>query len=100
MIKFTVHKKKTFNTVQSHKGHMHCCSARVILTVVLTGILMAFFCNPTKLHSYILWPEWSSNHFLDTAGVAFCPQLKDTRQLWSIAGTQQKNVKRLKLLQL
>lgn len=43
MIKFTVHKKKTFNTVQSHKGHMHCCSARVILTVVLTGILMAFF---------------------------------------------------------
>lgn len=42
MIKFTVHEKKTFNTVQSHKGHMHCCSARVVLTVVLTGMLMAF----------------------------------------------------------
>lgn len=44
MIKFTVHKQKKslFNTVQSHKGHMHCCSARVVLTVVLTGILMAF----------------------------------------------------------
>lgn len=59
---------------------MHCCSARVILTVVLTGILMAFFCNPTKLHSHIVWPEWSLKFFIDTAGVAFGPQLKDTQQ--------------------
>lgn len=42
MIQFTVHKKKTLlNTVQSHKGHMHCCSAEVDLTVVFTGIAMA-----------------------------------------------------------
>lgn len=52
--------RKTFNTVQSHKGHMHCCSAKVDLTVVFTGIVMAF-CNPTKLHSYIMGPEWSLN---------------------------------------
>lgn len=78
---------------------MHCCSARVVLTVVLTGILMAF-CNPTKLHSHIMWPEWSSNYFINTAGVAFGPQLKDTQQQWSIVWMQQKDVKRLKLLQL
>lgn len=39
---------------------MHCCSAKVDLTVVFTGIVMAF-CNPTKLHSCIMGPEWSFN---------------------------------------
>lgn len=39
---------------------MHCCSAKVDLTVVFTGIVMAF-CNPTKLHSHIMGPEWSFN---------------------------------------
>lgn len=39
---------------------MHCCSAKVDLTVVFTGIVMAF-CNPTKLHSCIMGPELSLN---------------------------------------
>lgn len=47
-----------------------------------------------------MWPEWSSNYFINTAGVAFGPQLKDTQQQWSIVWMQQKDVKRLKLLQL
>ncbi|MEE6522925.1 hypothetical protein FKM82_021576 [Ascaphus truei] len=74
-VKYTVHMEKPLNTIQSHKGHMHCYSAIVDLTVVFTGIVMAF-CNPTKLHSHILWPEWS----FYTAGFAFCPQFKDTQQ--------------------
>lgn len=53
MIKFTVHKQKKslFNTVQSHKGHMHCCSASSF-NCSLDWHINGFLLNPTKLHSH------------------------------------------------
>lgn len=65
------------NTVQLHEGGVHLLQCKGDFDCSLDWRINGFFCNPTKLHSHIAWPEWSSNHFPDTAGVASGPQLKD-----------------------
>lgn len=88
MVKFTVHKKKFEYCTITWRGWalLQCegdfnCS----LDWQINGFFF-FFVILQKLHSHIAWPERSSNHFTDTAGVAFGPQLKDTRQQWRFCG--------------